>query len=279
VECGKLGKPGGLRTMQSLGKIGENEAQHAAGPQLTRKHGYTLNMPEDVGTSAHSAREVRCVVWHLPAAELKPELRAALARPGFSVLRCDDKFAAMAHTLTLVAGAQSSGTKPNSTLVILVLVEPRLLDDVLGLVLAMSRYAPSVIVWMYDSGGGGGSGGSGALGAAQLRAVRSADLNAWRAMSKPLSATAAGDESASAVEAGPDAAGIQAASRNDSNPSSTLSPNVPTETAGAVPLGMEEPHADAPASPEVHVVKRKLNDDELATLLDIEPPEDDKNDR
>lgn len=130
------------------------------------------HMGEDVKTSsAEHTREVRCVVWRLPGIELKAELRAALARPGFSVVEVTDQFAALAHAVMLTQSAAASAR----SLVVVVLVDPIKLEDSLALVKALTTYVPKAAVWMYED-----STVSLHSGTPQLRAIKPSDIQTWR---------------------------------------------------------------------------------------------------
>ena len=151
---------------------------------LTTNDEYTrTHMGEDVKTSsAEYTREVRCVVWRLPGIELKAELRAALARPGFSVVEVTDQFAALAHAVML---SQSTAASIKS-LVVVVLVDPIKLDDSLALVKALTTYVPKAAVWMYED-----TTVSKSSGTPQLRAIKPSDLQAWRVAQQQMAQEAA----------------------------------------------------------------------------------------
>lgn len=151
---------------------------------LTTNDEYTrAHMGEDVKTSsAEHTREVRCVVWRLPGIELKAELRAALGRPGFSVVEVTDQYAALAHAVML---SQSAATLVKS-LVVVVLVDPIKLDDSLALVKALTTYVPKAAVWMYED-----TTVSKSSGTPQLRAIKPSDLQGWRAAKQQMAQEAA----------------------------------------------------------------------------------------
>jgi hypothetical protein len=114
------------------------------------------------------ARAVACVMWHAPDVVLRPELIAALQRPGFAVQRCADPYSAVAAVLTSSrAVAAGSGD-----LVVLVLVEPKHLKELAAAITAVQRAAPQIVMWMFEG-----------QASPQLRAVRSEDIEGWLAAS------------------------------------------------------------------------------------------------
>jgi hypothetical protein len=129
---------------------------------------YDSAMAEGGAASRAPARQVACVIWHKAAAKLRPELLAALNRPGFSLQITDHPIDAVASVLSVSAAAVRAGERKG--LVVLVLVEPESLPDALEVSQAMYRYAPAAVLWLFDP-----------AGSPQLRAVRSTDIERWRA--------------------------------------------------------------------------------------------------
>ncbi|MCX5689173.1 MAG: hypothetical protein NTV94_05190 [Planctomycetota bacterium] len=125
-------------------------------------------MAEGVVSSRGAARQVTCVVWHTEANALRPELLAALKRPGFSLQTADHAFDAGAMALASQAAAPRGPDQ--SPLVVLVLVEPVRLEGALELVQMLMRFAPSVVLWQFDPGDA----------PHQLRRVRSTDMERWK---------------------------------------------------------------------------------------------------
>lgn len=135
--------------------------------QVTGVHEYNVAMAEGVVSSRGAARQVTCVVWHQEATALRPELLAALKRPGFSLQTVDHAFDAGA--MVLAAQAAAPRGPDQAPLVVLVLVEPLRLDGAFELAQVLMRFAPSVVLWQFDSGDA----------SHQLRRVRSADMELW----------------------------------------------------------------------------------------------------
>jgi hypothetical protein len=135
---------------------------------------YDSVMAEGGGASRGPARQVACVIWHKSAAKLRPELLAALTRPGFSLQITDHPIDAVAAVLAMTSSAVRAGERRG--LVVLVLVEPESLPDALEVSQAMYRYAPAAVLWLFDSSA-----------SPQLRAVRSTDVERWRAAAAEVS--------------------------------------------------------------------------------------------
>lgn len=201
------------------------------------QHGYTDTMPDGAPLSAAPAREARCVAWHERGTDLKPELLAALNRPGFSVVRCDDEFAAVAHVCRL---ARDTRTIQPAPLVILLLVDPEQLRSVVPVVEAVARHAPTASVWMYDL-----------KSSPQLRTVRSADMAHWRTI----------------VYEAPDQHAPEITVLPVSMPQTpAVGGETPTDPTVTESPKIVIPQPNQSAS---HI----LSDEELAMLLDLDPPE------
>jgi hypothetical protein len=130
-------------------------------------------MPEGEGPPQQQpfgrARSVSCVMWHAPDASLRPELLAALQRPGFVVQACTDPYSAVAHVIQSTSREVMESQSPVD-LVVLVLVEPKQLRELHAALAVVQRCVPQAVLWMFDS-----------LATPQLRAVRAEDLAMWGA--------------------------------------------------------------------------------------------------
>jgi hypothetical protein len=110
------------------------------------------------------------VVWHPRGKPPRPELAAALSRPGMREVRCGDPYSALAH---LATRAGPSALKEGETGV-LVLVDPDHLPELMNLMDAVDRYVPAAAVWCYDP-----------AGSPALRAVTADDMARWRTLTEP----------------------------------------------------------------------------------------------
>lgn len=136
--------------------------------QVTGVHEYNTAMAEGVATGRGAARHVTCVVWHQEATALRPELLAALKRPGFSLQTADHAFDAC--SLAMAAQAAAPRGPEQAPLVVLVLVEPLRLEGAFELAQVLMRFAPSVVMWQFDPGDA----------PHQLRRIRSTDMELWK---------------------------------------------------------------------------------------------------
>ncbi|MBS0196936.1 MAG: hypothetical protein JSR77_09270 [Planctomycetes bacterium] len=211
-------------------------------------------MPDMAGSTHRPAREARCVVWHERGTELKPELLAALARPGFSVVRCDDEFEAVARVCRFANLEKPTPTGP-SAVVILLIVDPRRLAAATTVFESVTRYAPTAAIWMYETGS-----------TPQLRTVRPQDVFAWRRPETPIRPVV-GPTGGKAEE--PKAAIQESAGQEP--------PVIEIAQAGmATPPPPVGTIPDAAELSPVQPPPRLLTDDELAMLLDVEPRDDDE---
>lgn len=190
------------------------------------------------------------MVWHEHGADLKPELFAALARPGFSVVRCSDEFAAVAHVCR--AARDGRHIQP-PILLILLLVDPLRLRSPVAVVESVARRAPGVVIWMYDL-----------TSSPQLRTVRASDIAEWRRAELTPKPTAPTEPPTITVKA-----------------SIPAPPQAPEPASLSVPSASVSPSSDSPipeVPPSAHGMptQKLLSDDELAMLLDIDPPSPDQ---
>ncbi len=254
MSRGNLDNPGtdleraqGLKTQElksnTITSVGDSEAGV-----------YTQSMPDMAGSTHRPAREARCVVWHERGTELKPELLAALARPGFSVVRCDDEFEAVARVCRFANTDKPTPIGP-SAVVILLIVDPRRLAAATSVFESVTRYAPTAAIWMYETGS-----------SPQLRTVRPQDVFAWR---RP--------ETASRPIAGSPAGKVEEPKIAGQEPRPNDPPVIEVAQAGMTTP--PPPAGTMPDTAELSPVQpppRLLTDDELAMLLDVEPRDDDE---
>jgi len=109
-------------------------------------------------------------VWHRTGSPPRPELSAALNRPGFRVFRCESSWATLAHLCT----HQGPSAPADSESTILILVQPEELPGLVDLVDAIDRFAPGATLWSYD-----------AQHSPRMRAVSAEDLTTWKAAMLP----------------------------------------------------------------------------------------------
>lgn len=114
---------------------------------------------------ASSYSKARCVVWHPRGRPPRPELAAALDRPGLRFVRCESALQAFAHLTT----RQGPWALAPHELGVLILVEPDRLEGLVGVIDVVDRYNPAAAVWQFDP-----------ASEPRLRSVAPADLSHWR---------------------------------------------------------------------------------------------------
>jgi hypothetical protein len=96
------------------------------------------------GSAAPVQSKALCVVWHAKHAAAPAALIAALDRPGFRRVECDNPYAAIAHL------GRAHGQRVS---LVLVLVEPEeVAGDIAGLLDVAQRVAPGLVLWAYNAG-------------------------------------------------------------------------------------------------------------------------------
>lgn len=210
--------------------------------QVTGEAEYTEAMAEGAASGRGSPRLVTCVVWRHPDVALRPELLSALKRPGFLLITFDHAFDAFA---AVVAGSTTSAQPiDRAPLVVLVIVQPHTLGNAHEMVQVVQRFTPSVVLWQFDP----------AEAPHQLRRVRAADVELWRA---------AGED-------------LQQPADPTNEPTFAINfPEVkPTGESGTPKAGQTDPASTVQeAKPAPELPRHILTDDELAMLLDAEPRE------
>lgn len=109
--------------------------------------------------------KARVVVWHARGKPPRPELSAAINRPGFRCVRCEHAWAAFAH---VTSRAGDCAPLPGESMVLLV-VEPADLQGLTDVIDMIDRYTPSAKIWAYES-----------AASPRLREVAADDLAGWR---------------------------------------------------------------------------------------------------
>lgn len=103
---------------------------------------------------------VRCVLWHARGKPPRPELIAALDRPNFEILRCNNPYHALANACR--------PRDPKESAVVL-LVEPDTLDQLPEFLASADLYAHAAAFWAFEG-----------TAEPRLRTASPADLENWR---------------------------------------------------------------------------------------------------
>lgn len=119
----------------------------------------------------------RCVLWHSIAADgeggLPAGLLNSLCKRGVQITVCTGPYRAMANLCRLAGRGAQSGEGGGE--VVLLLVEPRKLEQAAEVVLAAAKYAPGAACWLYET-----------KPRPQMRSVTPEDVRAWQTPPAPV---------------------------------------------------------------------------------------------
>ncbi len=156
------------RGASSAARPAPSDAEAFGAQLLARLMGvHSIAMEEREGVPPWEPRSIDCVVWRADGAAVRSELLAALRQPGIHMKQVLHPFDATAAALA--ANRQREARRRRSP-VVLVLVEPAMLDRCIEVVDVLQRFAAGVEFWAFEQ----------VDGMHRLRVLRPSDVERWK---------------------------------------------------------------------------------------------------